>query len=140
MRAKNPALFRIFDERNTLKFKSLAWMKQQALKKTSSGAGGGPGKNQAHMFKHLKQILLNFDPTDEHKSYSLANPQSTIQNAELGPVYNLQKGSYMSIDSGISVRLPAKYCDFTGFPGKYKHKVNTLRFTEDRHYMQMEKM
>jgi len=28
MRVKNPALFRIFDERNTLKFKSAAWLKQ----------------------------------------------------------------------------------------------------------------
>ena len=46
----------------------------------------------------------------------------------------------MSIDSGISVRLPGKYCDFTGFAAKYKHRVNTLRYTEDRHYILMDKM
>jgi hypothetical protein len=46
----------------------------------------------------------------------------------------------MSIDSGLSVRLPAKYCDFTGFHGKYRHRVNGLRFTEDRHFTQIDKM
>ena len=28
----------------------------------------------------------------------------------------------MSIESGPSIRLPSKYCDFTGFHAKYKHR------------------
>jgi hypothetical protein len=46
----------------------------------------------------------------------------------------------MSVDSGISVRLPSKFCDFTGFHGKYKHKINGLRYTEEGHFYQIEKM
>ena len=46
----------------------------------------------------------------------------------------------MSIDSGISVRIPTKFCDFTGFHSKYRHKVNGLRFTEDNHFTAIEKM
>lgn len=46
----------------------------------------------------------------------------------------------MSIDSGISVRLPTKFCDFTGFHGRYKHKVNGLRYTNETHFGLIEKM
>ena len=46
----------------------------------------------------------------------------------------------MSIDCGISVRVQAKYCDFTGFHAKYRHKGNGIRYSEDAHYGMIEKM
>jgi len=84
-------------------------------------------KQGNHTYKHLKQVLLNFDG-------------STQPNLQEGPVFNRELGAYMSIDSGISVRLQAKYCDFTGFFAKYKHRVNGLRYTEEGHFQMIEKM
>jgi hypothetical protein len=46
----------------------------------------------------------------------------------------------MSIDSGFSVKVQQKYCDFTGFIAKYRHKSNGLLFTEAIHYGIIEKM
>ena len=57
----------------------------------------------------------------------------------------------MYIDSGPSCKLPTKYCDFTGFPALYRHKVagNTggagfncqgIRFSEVFHYEAIDKM
>ena len=51
-RKKHPFLFKIYEERNALKFKSAQWVKQQALKKANS---------KVQIFKNLKQILTNFD-------------------------------------------------------------------------------
>jgi hypothetical protein len=39
-----------------------------------------------------------------------------------------QLGSYSSIDGGISVKRPAKYCDFTGFSTKYQDPKTGLRY------------
>eukprot|EP00347_Sterkiella_histriomuscorum_P010417 403376382 len=122
LRKKHPILFKIFDERQSLKFKNLVWVKQQAIKKQGQ---------KAHLYKNLKQILTNFDN----------NPiQEGPITANLGPQYNYELGSFMSIDGGISVKVHHRYCDFTGFFSKYKHKVNGLRFTEDRHYGWIDKM
>ena len=52
-RKKFPLLFKIFDERQSLRFKNPSWVKAQAIKKGTS--------NKAHLFKNLKQILTNFD-------------------------------------------------------------------------------
>ena len=129
-RKKNPVLFKIFDERSSFKFKSPSWLKQQAIKKQNlSGAGGG-NKGNHHIFKNLKQILINFDPDGTDR---------LIQNPE-GTQYSQQLGSYMSIDSGISVKIAPRYCDFSGFHAKYKHRINGLRYTEETHYGQIEKM
>ena len=46
----------------------------------------------------------------------------------------------MSIESGISVRIRPRYCDFTGFRNRYTHKQTLLRFTEEAHCKAIEKM
>ena len=72
-------------------------------------------------------MLLNFDGV----------PKSENNNE---PQFNEEMGSYMSIESGFCVKKPKKYCDFTGFPCKYVHKNSGLRYTEEGHYRQIEKM
>ncbi|CDW75139.1 UNKNOWN [Stylonychia lemnae] len=114
----------IYDERQSLKFKSPHWVKQQALKKSNV---------KVHLYKNLKQILTNFDNNPQN-----ANNQESSKDQ--GPQYNQEIGSYMSIDCGISVRVQPKYCDFTGFFSKYKHKVCGLRYTEDWQYQMIDKM
>lgn len=37
-------------------------------------------------------------------------------------------GSYYSIDGGISVKKPKKYCDFTGFHSTYEDPKSHLRY------------
>ena len=39
-----------------------------------------------------------------------------------------QIGSYSSIDGGISVKKPKKYCDFTGFHSTYEDPKSHLRY------------
>ncbi|CDW76879.1 UNKNOWN [Stylonychia lemnae] len=39
-----------------------------------------------------------------------------------------QLGSYQSIDGGISVKKPNKYCDFTGFHTNYQDPKTSLRY------------
>lgn len=51
-RKKFPILFKIFDERCSLKFKSPIWMKQQALKR--SNAAAPVAKISHHIYKNLK--------------------------------------------------------------------------------------
>ena len=59
--------------------------------------------------KNLKQILAN-DPNSD------------------------KLGSYTSIDGGISVKRPAKYCDFTGFTTKYQDPKTALRYFNSDFY------
>lgn len=92
-RSKHPRIFELLDERNeSLKFKSMQWQKAQAKNKA---------EKKVIMFKNLKQILTNFDGAAESINYN--------------------QGSYMSIEAGFSVRVRAKFCDFTGFRHKYQH-------------------
>ena len=74
------------------------------------------------------------------------------------PSYNLNVGSYMSIESPPTKKFVRKDCDFTGFPSKYRHKTagyavihsgigqlgmiltNGLRYTEWMQYQSIEKM
>jgi len=44
--------------------------------------------------------------------------------------FNEERGSFMNIEAGISVKIKARYCDFTGFPNKYTHKDSGLRYCE----------
>ena len=68
--------------------------------------GGGPiGKHT----KNLKQITTN-DPHGD------------------------QLGSYQSIDGGISVKKPVKYCDFTGFHAPYQDPKTSLRYFNNDFY------
>jgi hypothetical protein len=46
----------------------------------------------------------------------------------------------MSIESGISVKVRAKFCDFTGLTHLYTHKESGLRYSEERHFRAIEKM
>ena len=108
-RQKNPYIFKVYDERASLKFKSNHWLKQQVAKKASS-------KN-IH-FKNLKQMLVNFDGVIRAQD-------------ELLPTFNEEIGSYMSIESGISVRVRPKYCDFTGFRNRYTHRGCQIRYSEE---------
>jgi hypothetical protein len=78
------------------------------------------------VFKNLKQILLNYD-----------HQEKTEKDI---PTYNPDQGSYMSIEAGISVRVRAKFCDFTGLTHMYTHKESGLRFSEERHFRLIEKM
>jgi hypothetical protein len=84
------------------------------------------------LFKNLKQILFNFDNDSTKES-------KTDQKIEV-PTYNFEKGSYMSIEGGFSVRIRSKYCDFTGFSMKYIHKESGLRYREEKHIRWIEKM
>jgi INO80 complex subunit C len=59
--------------------------------------------------KNLKQICAN-DPSQEHL------------------------GSYSSIDGGISVKKPIKYCDFTGFHTTYQDPKTGLRYFNNDFY------
>jgi len=76
----------------------------------------------------LKQILLHFDNVENNGLL------------DAGSQFNQQLGSYMSIDCGLSVKIPPRYCDFTGFHAKYRHKVNGLRYTQDDHFTAINKM
>ena len=117
-RKKNPYIFKIYDERASLKFKSTHWLKKQVSKKASG---------KMILFKNLKQMLVNFD-----------NAQPAGPNEE--QTFNEELGSYMSIESGISVRVRPRYCDFTGFRNRYTHKETLLRFTQEQHCKAIEKM
>ena len=69
---------------------------------------------------------------------------------DLTPNFNLAKWTYMSIESAPSIRLPTKYCDFTGYHALYRHKTagNTgvglsgqgVRYLELKQYEALEKM
>lgn len=50
------------------------------------------------------------------------------------------QGTYMSIESGISVKIKPKYCDFTSFNNKYVSKTTGIRYTELEQYRLIEKM
>ena len=70
-------------------------------------------------------MLINFD--------SSAKPTEYVLNENVPP-FNEELGSYMSIESGISVKRQSKYCDFTGFLNKFTHKQSGLRYTEECHF------
>jgi hypothetical protein len=42
--------------------------------------------------------------------------------------YSEQLGSYSSIEAGILIKRPAKYCDFLGFSSKYTCPKSGLRY------------
>eukprot|EP00347_Sterkiella_histriomuscorum_P008069 403346492 len=48
--------------------------------------------------------------------------------------YGEQLGSYQSIDGGISVKKPNKYCDFTGFHTNYQDPKTALRYYNNDFY------
>ena len=115
-REKNPQYFRIYDERQLNQFKSQAWIKNEQEKKQST---------RQIVFKNLKQMLYNFDGHE-------IDPKN--------PAFREDVGSFMSIESGISVKVKNKYCDFTGFPSRYTHKESTMRFLEQCHVKVIEKL
>jgi INO80 complex subunit C len=43
-------------------------------------------------------------------------------------IYSEQLGSYSSIEAGIKIKKPAKYCDFLGFNSKYSCPKSGLRY------------
>ena len=76
-------------------------------------------------------MLINYD--------SSAKPTEYIVNENLPP-YNEEPGSFMSIEAGISVKKPGRFCDFTGFKNMFTHKETGLRYTKGGHFNQIEKM
>ena len=79
-------------------------------------------------------MLINFDSSAKPCEY--VSNEAQYQFA----TFNEELGSYMSIESGISVRRTSRYCDFTGFRNKFTHKVSGLRYREECHFNQIEKM
>ena len=43
-------------------------------------------------------------------------------------------GSFNSIDGGITVKKPIKYCDFTGFHANYTDPKTQLRYYDKEFY------
>lgn len=76
-------------------------------------------------------MLINYDSTSRPAEYMLN---------EMIPPFNEELGSYMSIEAGISVKRPGRFCDFTGFKNRYTHKETGIRYTEESHFNQLEKM
>ena len=54
--------------------------------------------------------------------------------------FNQDLGSYLSIDSGITVKPQTKYCDITGFQSRYTDRNSGLRFYSSSIIKESEKL
>lgn len=76
-------------------------------------------------------MLINYDSSERPAQYIVNEAQ---------PPYNEELGSFMSIEAGLSVARPPRYCDFSGFRHQYTHKETGIRYTQEKHFYQIEKM
>ena len=57
VKSKHPVLYKIFNERKSLRFKNAKWVEKQNQKKQNS---------KVQNFKNLKKILTHFDYVNEN--------------------------------------------------------------------------
>jgi len=112
---KFPFLYKKLQENEKIKFKNPSWVKLQNTKLQSKATQ-----------KSLKQILISFD--------------GITQIPNMPPTFNQIPGSYMSVDSGISVKVQKKYCDFTGMNAYYFHKGSGLRYSNMEQFEKIDRM